>query len=273
MKRISLIASLLLLLVFTAKAARVDSIAIESRAMKNTVKTVVIVPDVATQKPGKACPVIYLLHGYSGNQKDWLKLKPTLPQIADEKGIIFVCPDGKNSWYLDSPLDKTSQYETFISFELVSYIDSNYNTKADRNNRAITGLSMGGHGALYNALRHKDVFGAAGSMSGAVDIRQRGDNFGLKNLLGNINENRENWEARSVLNQIDQIENGDLAIYFDCGVSDFCYKYNQALNEVLWAKGIDHEYTIRQGDHNGVYWSNSIDYHILFFCKFFNAKK
>jgi S-formylglutathione hydrolase FrmB len=269
MKRIFLTISLLASFVFIGRAARVDSITIESKAMKTSVKTIAILPNVALSVPAQHCPVIYLLHGYSGNEKQWIEIKKDLPQIADEKGIIFVCPDGKNSWYLDSPLDKTSQYETFISIELVQWIDKNYNTLADRNHRAITGLSMGGHGALYNAFRHKDVFGAVGSMSGAVDIRQRGDNYGLVRLLGDVNQNKENWETHSVLNQINNISNGDLAIYFDCGVSDFCFKLNEALSEALWSKGIDHEYSIRHGQHNAAYWRNSIDYHILFFSKFF----
>ena len=85
------------------------------------------------------------------------------PEIADEKGIIFVCPDGKDSWYWDSPKNPAYRYETFVSSELVNYIDRNYKTIADRKGRAITGLSMGGHGAMWLGIRHKDVFGAAGS--------------------------------------------------------------------------------------------------------------
>ncbi|MDL2262999.1 esterase family protein, partial [Bacteroidales bacterium OttesenSCG-928-I21] len=211
--------------------------------------------------------------GYTGNQKDWIGMKPNLPQIADEKGIIFVCPDGKNNWYFDSPIDKTSQYETFISSELVDYIDKNYQTKADRKFRAITGLSMGGHGALYNAFRHKDVFGAAGSMSGAIDIRERGENLGLVALLGNVSTHKENWEMFSVINQLDKISNGDLEIYVDCGVKDFVFDLNEKFNKILWEKGIDHEYVIRPGEHNAAYWNNSIDYHILFFSKFFEKNK
>ena len=115
-------------------------------------------PDVAATK---ACPVIYLLHGYGGNARTWVGIKPDLSKIADEKGIFFVCPDGKNTWYWDSPLNADVRYETFISDELVKYVDSHYKTVADRKGRAITGLSMGGHGAMWNGLRHSDVFSAS----------------------------------------------------------------------------------------------------------------
>ncbi|MDR0582076.1 MAG: esterase family protein [Prevotellaceae bacterium] len=268
----SFLFGLMTLCVFNAGAARVDSVAIVSAAMNVPVKTVVIVPDAVRPHPAQNYPVIYLLHGYSGNEQSWITTKPDLPRIADERGVIFVCPDGKNSWYLDSPMDTLSKYETFISVELVAYVDTHYPTLAGRAYRAITGLSMGGHGALYNAFRHKDVFGAVGSTSGAVDIRQRGSNYGLVNLLGDLSTHRENWESRSVHKQIALIGNGDLAIYFDCGVSDFCFPLNEALHRALWEKGIDHEYTTRQGAHNHTYWNNAIDYHILFFCKFFHKE-
>ena len=66
---------------------------------------------------------------------------------------------------------RLSAMKLFISSELVKYIDEHYKTIADRKGRAITGLSMGGHGAMWNAIRHKDMFGASGSTSGGMDIR------------------------------------------------------------------------------------------------------
>ena len=101
-------------------AAKVDTLLIKSPSMNKDVKVVVVTPDVALGKKALACPVLYLLHGYGGNAKTWIGIKPNLPQIADEKGMIFVCPDGKNSWYWDSPLNPSYRYETFISSELVT---------------------------------------------------------------------------------------------------------------------------------------------------------
>lgn len=268
-KRNLLLAALLLILVAPSFAAKVDTLLVNSPSMNKDVQVVVVTPDAALGKKAVACPVIYLLHGYGGNAKTWIGVKPDLPQIADEKGIIFVCPDGKNSWYWDSPLNPSYRYETFISSELVKYIDEHYKTIADRKGRAITGLSMGGHGAMWNAIRHKDIFGGAGTTSGGMDIRPFPKNWEMSKQLGDYDSNKEVWDNHTVINLIDGLENGDLAIIIDCGESDFFLKVNQNLHHRLLEKKIDHDFITRPGAHNGQYWNNSIDYQILFFDKFF----
>lgn len=180
MKRLIVVLAALLVVV-CAQAAKVDTVLVKSPSMQKDIKTVVVLPDAAAQK---ACPVIYLLHGHGGNYATWISVKPNLPQIADEKGIIFICPDGENSWYWDSPLHANVRYETFIFSELINYVDQHYKTVARREGRAITGLSMGGHGAMWNAIRHSDVFGAAGTTSGGVDIRPFPKNWNMSDQLG-----------------------------------------------------------------------------------------
>lgn len=268
MKRFGMLLGVLLYLATIAlQAARVDTVLVKSPSMQKDVKVVYVVPDKAMAKV--ACPVVYLLHGYGGNARSWVQLKPELLQMADEKGIIFVCPDGKNSWYWDSPQDPAYRYETFISSELVKYTDANYATIRERKARAISGLSMGGHGALWNAIRHKDVFGAAGSMSGGVDIRPFPKNWEMSRQLGEMAGNEAVWEAHTVVNQLDKIANGDLALIIDCGEADFFIDVNKDLHRRLLERKIDHDFITRPGGHSGTYWNNSIDYHILFFDKFF----
>ena len=160
-------------------------------------------------------------------------------------------------------------YETFVSSELVKYIDEHYKTIADRKGRAITGLSMGGHGAMWNAIRHKDTFGAGGSTSGGVDIRPFPLNWEMAKQLGEFAHNKKSWDEHTVINQIDKIENGDLAIIIDCGESDFFLNVNKDLHNRLLARKINHDFITRPGGHTGKYWNNSIDYQILFFDKFF----
>lgn len=272
MKRISLLLVCLLSAVVPFYAAQVDTLMVNSPSMSKEVQVVIVTPDVAMGENAVSCPVIYLLHGYGGHAKTWINIRPELPQIADEKGIIFVCPDGKNSWYWDSPLNKDMRYETFVSSELIDYIDSHYKTIADRRGRAITGLSMGGHGALWNAIRHKDVFGAAGSTSGGVDIRPFPKNWQMAEQLGEWETNKEVWDAHTVVNQIDSLQNGDLALIIDCGEADFFLGVNKDLHNRLLERKIDHDFITRPGAHNGRYWNNSIDYQILFFSKFFRKQ-
>ena len=258
--------ALITLLPWAVEAAKVDSVQVKSASMNKAVQIVVVTPDLAETK---ACPVIYLLHGYSGNAKTWIGIKPNLPQIADEKGIIFVCPDGKNSWYWNSPLKPDVRYEDFISTELVSYVDAHYRTIADRRARAITGLSMGGHGALWNAMRHSDVFDAAGSTSGGVDIRPFPKNWEMSIQLGDMESHRENWDNYTVINLVPALKKGQLALIVDCGEDDFFLEVNKNLHQDLLKQGIEHDFITRPGAHNNTYWNNSIDYQILFFQKQF----
>lgn len=192
--------------------------------------------------------------------------------MADRDSMIVVCPYGENSWYWDSPNNKYCQFETFVVKELVGYIDSNYNTIKDRKSRAITGLSMGGHGGLWLSIRNSDVFGAGGSTSGGVDIRPFPKKWEMSIQLGELENNKELWDNHTVITQLDKIKNGDLAIIFDCGTGDFFFEVNNNLHNELIKRGINHDYIVRPGKHNNTYWNNSIDYQWLFFNKFFKKQ-
>lgn len=264
-----LLSALLLLSAAWVQAARVDTVMVKSPSMNKEVQVVYVIPDKALEKNAERCPTIYLLHGYGGNARTWVGIKPELPRIADEKGIIFVCPDGENSWYWDSPKNPAYRYETFVASELVSYTDAYYATIPVKTKRAITGLSMGGHGALWISIRNQDVFGAAGSTSGGVDIRPFPNNWAMNKQLGEYADNKEIWEQHTVINQTDKIKNGELALIIDCGEQDFFLEVNVNLHKSLLTKGIEHDFITRPGQHNNQYWNNSIDYQILFFDKYF----
>ncbi|MDO5571452.1 MAG: alpha/beta hydrolase family protein [Bacteroidales bacterium] len=251
-------------------AATRKDLKVWSQSMNKDIPVVVIIPDkISSESP---CPVIYLLHGHGGNQDSWPGIKPNLGEIADRNGIIFVSPNGENSWYWDSPVNDKFRYETFISDELIKYIDKTFYTIDSSKGRAITGLSMGGHGAMWNGLRHSDVFGACGSTSGGVDIRPFPDNWNMKDYLGNESENQKRWDDYTVINLVDGLEDGKQAIIFDCGVDDFFRDVNINLHKKLLEKKIKHDYIERPGSHNSEYWNNSIDFQIMFFKKFFDKK-
>lgn len=271
MKRFILLLAALFAGTFCIFAARIDTVAVYSPSMDKRVQTLVISPDkISGTTP---LPVIYLLHGYGGNHTTWLNIKPELPAIADRGGVLFVCPDAVNSWYMDSPVRTSSRYETFITAELIPYIDSHYPVIRDRSGRAVTGLSMGGYGAMTLAMKHKELFGAAGSTSGGLDIRPFPRHWELNGLLGEQYEYPEVWEAYTPIQMIPRLENGDLAIIIDCGYSDIFRDVNEAFHRKLLEYGIAHDYYQRPGGHNFDYWGNSIDYQILFFSRFFAGGK
>lgn len=136
--------------------------------------------------------------------------------------IILVCPDGGySSWYFDSPIDSTFKYETYISKEVVSFIDSHFRTIPDRTHRSITGLSMGGHGSLYLAIKHPEVFGAAGSMSGGVDLRPFPNNWDIAKRIGDSLHYSYNWKNMSIINLIDHFPSQPIFMMIECGTEDF----------------------------------------------------
>jgi len=240
--------------------------------MKQSYRCVVITPSVSDSAPTRF-PVTYLLHGYSGWYANWIIRVPSLQQYADQFRMIIVCPEGKNSWYMDSPVNDSIRWETYVAKEIPAYIDAHYPTIAHRNARAITGLSMGGHGGLYLGLRNSAVFGACGSMSGGVDLRPFKKNWELNKLLGDSSQNAQKWEDHSVINLVDRYPKDSLAMIIDCGVDDFFFKVNEDLHQKLLTLIIAHDYITRPGKHDWKYWTNAIAYQLLFFSRYFNTQK
>jgi S-formylglutathione hydrolase FrmB len=269
----SALGMMFLMIVFVGKikAATVDTVDTYSASMKKTIKAVVIKPDAYTT--ATELPVVYLLHGYSGNYSDWIKKATGFEKAADDYQLIIVCADGGfGSWYWDSPVDDKFKYETYVSMELVKWIDNKYKTIKDKKGRAITGLSMGGHGALYLAFKHQDVFGAAGSMSGGVDIRPFPENWDMAARMGKYAEHPDNWEKNTVINMLHLLTAKSLALIIDCGTDDFFFRVNENLHQQLLLRNIQHDYVTRPGAHNWPYWTNAIKYQLLFMSNYFNSQ-
>lgn len=265
-KKAILLSALFFLSVYSF-AATVDTVSIYSNAMHKAYKCVVIKPDAAKEK---TFPVVYLLHGYSGWYANWIIRVPALKAYADQYEMMIVCPDGGyNSWYIDSPVDTTVKFETYISKEVPDYIDAHYPTIKNRKGRAITGLSMGGHGGLFLGFRHTDEFGACGSMSGGVDLRPFTKSWELTQKVGDTINHWDNWKNYSVINVIEKYPKDSLTIIFDCGTEDFFSTVNHTLHEKMLQLKIPHDYIERPGKHNWDYWSNAVQYQLLFFRNYF----
>jgi len=252
------------------QAAQVDTVSIPSAAMHRSFKAVVITP--GSYKSGsERYPVVYLLHGYGGNYSNWISKVPALRELADLYNIMIVCPDGAiGSWYIDSPTDSNWRFETYVGAEVPAYIDQHYSTVPSPKGRAITGLSMGGHGGLYLGIRHRDIFGAAGSMSGGVDFRPFPKNWDIAKHLGDPGPDGTNWTEYTVIKQVEKLDStSKMPLIIDCGVRDFFIDVNRNLHQVLLQRKVPHDYIERPGAHDWAYWSNAIQYQLLFFHRFF----
>lgn len=252
--------------------------------MQKSLKAAVVLPE-GYAASGKAYPVLYLLHGGGGSYRDWLTLTPDktlLHQLADEYNIVIVTPDGgPYSYYFDSPLDKASQYETFIAKELIQGIEGTYRVAKNKKGRVIAGLSMGGHGAMFIAARHPELYCAAGSMSGVMNINtatwkvpkefaaSRADNF--KRLLGLPKDTINPYPGYTIVDMADQLRKNDVLLMLDCGVDDFLIETNRDLHRRLITNGTPHDYIERPGKHEWAYWENALPYQVLFFYKILKA--
>jgi S-formylglutathione hydrolase FrmB len=199
---------------------------------------------------------------------------PQLKDHADAFQLIIVCPDGhKSSWYFDSPISDSMKYETYVAKEVPDYIDQHYHTIKNRDARAISGLSMGGHGGLFLGFRHADFFGACGSMSGVVDLNFVGHKYDLMKRIGDTILNADNWKKYSVINIIENYPKDSLAIIFDCGNDDSFAGINRQLHQKMLSLKIPHDYIERPGKHDWNYWANAVKYQLLFFRNYFDKAK
>jgi S-formylglutathione hydrolase FrmB len=165
------------------------------------------------------------------------------------------------------------KYETYFIKELIPFIDKNYKTINDRKSRAITGLSMGGHGSLMLSAKHPELFIAAGSMSGVMNIDTRlwkvSENFrksrieGQKAMLGEIMYDSPYTEY-TVVGLVNEMRKNGISLIIDCGVDDFLIDTNRQLHNLLLENQTPHEYTERPGAHTWQYWTEALPIHLHF---------
>lgn len=142
-------------------------------------KIPVYLPPSYNQHPERRYPVVYMLHGFTGNSAGWLNVNPFYTPTVPERferlvtegrcgEMILVFPDGScglgGSQYLNSAA--TGQYEDYIVQDLIPYIDAKFRTLARPDGRGVAGKSSGGFGAVRLAMLHPETFGAFASHAG-----------------------------------------------------------------------------------------------------------
>ncbi|SIO14718.1 alpha/beta hydrolase [Algoriphagus halophilus] len=263
---------------FVNAYSKTDTVQIAS-SKTNIVYQAVVVTPASYEQGNELFPTVYLLHGGYGKFSDWTKQisdKSLIQRMSDQYGFIIVMPEGKEfSYYLDSPVDSTSQFESYISKDVIGYIDSNFRTIPKKEGRAITGLSMGGFGSLYISASHPELFIAAGSMSGAVnpDMKEwklpqevaKNIEDAFAGILGSKEEFPKRYQEVSIIHKIREYQKHHIRLMIECGVDDFLIEANRELHRRLDFEGISHDYSERDGGHSWKYWENALPYHMLFF--------
>lgn len=272
-----LLLSALLLGVFEVTAARADDTAlarlgvvkVHSASMNKDIAAAIMLPTSYAGGAGRKYPVIYFLDGHSGDGKRLFYdfYKDELMKQSDQFNVIMVAVGGLNTWYFDSPVNPEVKWQQFLIKELIPFVDASYRTIAKREGRAITGLSMGGHGSFFTAFRHPQFFIAAGSTSGGVDFRPWPDNWDIAAMLGKKTEHEKNWDDNVVINNLNALPKTKMAICFDCGVNDFFLEVNRALDKKMTDMKIVHSYEEFPGGHTQDYWGRSLPKHVEFFSK------
>jgi S-formylglutathione hydrolase FrmB len=186
----------------------------------------------------------------------------SLERYMEGLPMIVVMPDAELSFYTDSKVDPRLAFETYLTRDIIGFIDSTFPTVASRSGRALAGLSMGGYGAAKLALKHPDLYCAAVSFSGAllaaskpIDTDKAEWKRFLTGLFGDepVGGPDDVIALAKGLNTLTRP-----ALRIDCGTEDFLYHDNVSAHESLLALGFEHEYNERPGNHNWDYWDKAI---------------
>ncbi|MFH6995004.1 alpha/beta hydrolase [Flavobacterium sp. FlaQc-48] len=244
-----------------------------SKKMNKEIPTVIITPKLVD---GKTYKTIYILHGYSGNpDRTYKEDIPDLVSKSQKYNTIYILPDGNfNSWYVDSPVDASSQYQTFIGKELVEYIDASYPTTQNRKFRGILGWSMGGYGALNIGVFYQNTFAVVGSSCGALDFNRFGKNFHhyqVDKVLGDFKSLPKQYFT---FDKTKEMASSDQLYILDCGTDDTqMIDMNRDFHHLLSNEKIEHFYIESPGGHDPKYWNKSLSAQLALFENYFNSQK
>jgi S-formylglutathione hydrolase FrmB len=255
--------------------SRIDCNALNSRILKHEIHYCVYIPasyDVGVAKhPAQRYPVLYFLHGLGDNEQTlfnsggWTLLDDLHKQHKIGEFLI-VAPEGGRTFYVNSA-DGSVRYSDFFLQEFIPHIENKYRIGVSRKNRAISGISMGGHGALRFAFARPEMFSAVSAQSAALITESPREldtaaksGAPLGKLLATVFGNPidvPHWKDNSpfVLAQKNLAAIRKLAIYFNCGQDDN-YGFEKgaaALDEQLRKEGVKHEYHPYPGDHSVTY--------------------
>ena len=270
--------------------SRIDCNALKSHILGETVHYCVLLPSGYDSAPAKRYPVLYFLHGLGENEQTLFKtggwnLIEDLRQQHKVGDFLIVTPEAKASFYVNSA-DGKVRYSDFFLQEFIPSIEGKYRIRRERKARAISGISMGGYGALRFAFAYPDMFSAVSAQSAALMAEspkelnaasRSGTPLGavLNSAFGNP-INAPHWKENdpALLARRNKIAIAKLAIYFNCGREDE-YGFETgaaALDRQLQEEHIKHEFHLYPGNHSASYFGAHLGEVMEFHSKIFGAE-
>lgn len=228
-----------------------------SDTLHTDVRVTVLLPKKRGQAPDteNTYPVLYLLHGLMDSGESWLS-HTGLAELVDEKGMAVVLPSMGNSFYLDEP--EGTRYFTFLTQELPGYLGQIFPLSVKREETYIGGVSMGGYGSLYAALRKPEKFGRVFSLSGAVDIPRAAS---FSRVCGaRLPEPLRDRKSLSggeydLFTLLRRVEPGNIPpVLLVCGTEDFFFRDNRLLADEMERMGLNIRFVSDFGEHSWTFW-------------------
>ena len=258
-----------------AAQSRIDCNALESHILKRVVRYCVYLPSGydagAALHPVRRYPVLYFLHGLGDNEQTLFNsggwtLLDDLRSHQKMGDFLIVAPEGRRSFYINSA-NGAERYSDFFLQEFLPYIERSFRVRPGRGGRAISGISMGGYGALRFAFAHPELFSAVSAQSAALITEspkeldaasQAGAPLGgvLSAVFGKpINVGHWNDNSPFILARKNAAALRQVAIYFNCGQDDnYGFEKGAAfLHDELQKAAVKHEYHAYPGDHSLAY--------------------
>jgi putative tributyrin esterase len=207
-------------------------------------------------------PVLYLLHGWQGDETNFISLTHLVQDAAAYK-LIVVTPRAENSWYVNSATRAKDRYADYVFQDLIAEVDAHYRTIASPHERAVAGISMGGYGALLFSLRHPGAFAFAASISGAF-AGPSGIESVMPQLKPSTDEafgaagstTRRQNDVDTLVGAADHTQQP--YFFLECGASDPLLPSNRRVVEELSSHGFAYEYHELPGAHTWPFWDAAL---------------
>jgi putative tributyrin esterase len=239
----------------------VESKSFFSTALGREMPYEVVLP-AGYSRSGERYPVLYLLHGWQGDETNFVSLTHLVEDASAYK-LIVVTPRAGNSWYVNSATREEERYADYVFEDVIAEVDAHYRTIASPHERAVAGISMGGYGAMLFSLRHPGAFAFAASLSGAF-----AGPSGIEGVMPQLKPSTDEAfggvgsaaRRQNDLNKLMAVADPTQQPYFflECGASDPLLASNRRLVEELSSRGFTYEYHELPGAHTWAFWDQAL---------------